>query len=402
MVFNYLLPDHSPDVFNPPETYNSKTIADTVIEKLLGGLKRWDGVYFMHIAEHGYTYENCLAFFPMFPFTVRLLGNTLLLPLQYIMNMNNVLLVAAVLVNMYCFIQSAKALNELGKEVTGNEKLAYKAVILYCVNPASVFFTAPYSESMFAMFLFKGLIECENKSRLKASFYFGLAALTRSNGIVLVGFILYFKAKDIISSLVSIWNNRNMDRETKKLTYTSLIMFVALPTLILILVCVAPFALYQYYAYRKFCDYSATSRDLPPNILKYGRERQYKMAHTGYSKWCYWKLPLSYSYIQNNHWGVGFLQYYEIKQIPNFALAAPMVILCTLAIYQYVRTRWKLCKTLGLVSTVADSKKTDEVPKRHVGFFADGCFVHICYMAFLVLFGLFFMHVQVGLGTVQL
>ena len=35
------------------------------------------------------------------------------------------------------------------------------------------------------------------------------------------------------------------------------------------------------------------------------------------SLWCDKLIPLPYSYIQDSYWNLGFLRYFELKQIPN-------------------------------------------------------------------------------------
>jgi hypothetical protein len=43
--------------------------------------------------------------------------------------------------------------------------------------------------------------------------------------------------------------------------------------------------------------------------------------------WCHDVIPLAYSAVQRNFWNVGFLRYYSVNQIPNFALTIPIIVL---------------------------------------------------------------------------
>lgn len=48
---------------------------------------------------------------------------------------------------------------------------------------------------------------------------------------------------------------------------------------------------------------------------------------------------------------IGFLRYYEIKQIPNFLMAAPMITLSAVGIYSYLMHDTRRALTLGRDST---------------------------------------------------
>ncbi len=52
----------------------AKTPLDTVVWTLFGSYMKWDSIYFMRIAEVGYEYEQQLAFFPLYPLCMRIVG----------------------------------------------------------------------------------------------------------------------------------------------------------------------------------------------------------------------------------------------------------------------------------------------------------------------------------------
>lgn len=398
IFFNALIPDHDPHAFNPPSV-EEKESADEWVVTLFEGFRRWDGVYFLHVAEHGYSYENTLAFFPLFPLVVRLVGNSLLYPLQYAMNYNSVLLVSAVLINFFCFIQAAKVLYLLSLRVLGDKTLAFRTAQLFCINPASIFFSAAYSETIFALLSFTGMLQLECGNTVWSSLSFGISGLCRSNGLVNAGFVLYAAFKKFSNHLT----NLSKLSETDNVYIQALFTFgkTCAATVLHLVLCVLPFIVYQYSSFTIFCNRNASAKDLKPHILQYGNQLKYKMAHTGLSPWCYESVPLSYSYVQTNHWDVGFMKYYEQKQLPNFLLATPMVCICLAALVHYLKRNWVFFLTLGLYHPADDNyKKTeemvDESQQKDYGFYNKRCYVYLVHMIFLVVIACLFMHVQVS------
>lgn len=415
-IFNFLIPDHDANVFLPP-TAAKRRLSDVFVDFLLSGFRRWDGVYFMHIAEHGYTYQNTLAFFPLFPMAVRTLANTLLYPLQGVLSYHSVLLLSSTILNTVVFVQSAKVLHKLALCLLKDQTLAFQAVQLYCVNPASIFFSAAYSETLYALCTFSGMLKLEEDHLVSSAVCFALSGATRSNGLVNFGFIVYRKARDVAQKCSKAKDVAQKWCQTTSaptpllqvsllLKLSIIILKATATTLPLLGIVCLPFALYQYYAYQVFCDSTASAQDLPAHIINYGRQQNYTMPYMDAGSWCRDKIPFSYSYIQKHHWDVGFLEYYQYKQLPNFLLAAPMVLICVACAVSYFRRMPWFCVTLGILSassTVSDEyKKTDETkdtigdPKAKLKFSDPRLYPYIVHTTFLCVFGMLCMHVQVG------
>lgn len=383
VVFNCIIRDHDAQVFNPPKGVD-QNIADVVVDITFGGFRHWDGVYFLHIAEHGYTYENTVAFFPLFPLIVRAVANSALFVLQYCMSYASVLLISAVIVNTVCFVLSAVALYELGRIVLANDVLAYRAAQFYCINPASIFFSAAYSESCFALLAFRGMLMLERNCWMSSAVFFALSAAARSNGLVNIGFVLHRAGRDMVAWMLLYVQSR------AKLSFFGFGLRVCQLGILLVL-CVVPFGACQYHVYSVFCNLQASYRDLPDYVREYGNKQGYRMPYMGQSVWCSAWLPLSYSYIQRSHWNVGFLNYYKFKQIPNFVLAAPMAMLCIWMIVSYVYKHMSHCLHVGLLP-YGDAC---HVKKNQCHCLPKTCFVYVAHAAFLLMFGILYMHVQV-------
>lgn len=143
------------------------------------------------------------------------------------------------------------------------------------------------------------------KYGLGSAVMFALAAGVRSNGILLSGFFLYdFLRFSVANCMQQSWWRR--------------IKF-ALWTMGQVALTFAPYVCLQGYAYYLYCTPYGN-----PNVASLSQEAQ--TAYLAQSHpWCLHRLPHIYNFVQGRYWNVGLFKYYQISQIPNFLLAAPIV-----------------------------------------------------------------------------
>ncbi|KAJ8340809.1 hypothetical protein SKAU_G00331000 [Synaphobranchus kaupii] len=349
-VFNALIPDHAADAFRPPRGEEPGPL-DGGVEALLGGLARWDAEHFLFIAERGYLYEHNHAFFPLLPLSLRVTAAVLLRPLAGWLTLRGRLLLAVALLNSALFLLSAVALYELSRLVLGDRRLALVSSLLFCLTPANVFLAAGYSESLFCAMTFVGLRLLERGSPLRASLLLSLATATRANGLINVGFLVYLPLRWGLSQARG------------------------------------------FYGYRTFCTPSVLPEQVSPALLALAEVKGYRVpdASRPPPPWCSARPPLLYSYIQDVYWDVGFLRYFQLRQIPNFLLALPVALLVAMAAWSYAAASPALCLRLGLWGE--GLKGGAEKPA--AGFLNPRVFVYVVHCGVLLAFGLFCMHVQV-------
>lgn len=366
-VANWLIPDHNAGVFLSPMPYASnKTICDRIVDAGLGGFRRWDAEYFLHIAEHGYTYENSMAFYPLFPFAVRYATYTVraMLPLDVPCADRTQLLLIAVILNMIFFARAANALYTLTLDVFRDRRMARIAVTLFCFNPASIFFSAPYTESLFSWMCFSVMLKCRQKRFASAAIALAASIWCRSNGLINFGFVAFYLIK---------YTQRGFPSIVKSISKFISMAFVA----------TGAFFIVQVYFYLLYCtEYRV---DLPPHLIRFAHENNLVTAGADnrtieQSPWCHKPIPISYGYIQSTYWNVGFFNYYELKQLPNFLLAAPILVIIMFNCCRYFVKNMQVTLTLGLVPF----KGTDT-----------NQFVFIVHAFALAVFCVFFVHIQV-------
>jgi hypothetical protein len=144
---------------------------------LVAPAARWDSVWYLTIAEHGYGDKHDhaqAAFYPLYPLLMRVLGWVVGSPL-----------VAGILVSLACFLVALVLLHKLALLELGARD-ARATVLLVAFFPAAFFFSAVYSESLFLLVSVGAFLAARNGRWAWAGALGGLAALTRNSGVLLL------------------------------------------------------------------------------------------------------------------------------------------------------------------------------------------------------------------------
>ena len=134
------------------------------------------------------------------------------------------------------------------------------------------------------------MFACARRQYLRATLYFSVAAAFRSNGVLLA---LYVPWSLVVHPFLLSSTLPSLDVVFAACFYT------ILPLL--------PSLFHQRDAYRVFCLAAAAN-------------------HAQQSSWCNNLIPSIYTHVQRTYWHVGFLSYWTPSQLPNIALALPLLV----------------------------------------------------------------------------
>eukprot|EP00890_Picochlorum_soloecismus_P006266 jgi/Picsp_1/6640/NSC_03983-R1_gpi mannosyltransferase 2 len=284
----------------------------------LKGMAPWDSVYFVRLAKCGYEDDQIFAFFPLLPWLMRY-GKVLVVSVVQVLqrsvlfgwidltdyNDYSIYIGVGLTVNLLAFCVAAIGLHRLSLKTVKDKKVSALAVVLFCLNPASVFYSAVYTESLFAMFTWWALLSLKLHSESRKPFtlfsnywvsvgMFAMASAVRSNGTLAVWFLLYHLIRESVESTQ---------------TWVQLMKKI-------------------YKGWQTFCK-DGSGADVPD--------------------WCHWNIPSVYTYVQATYWDVGFLNFYEkIKRLPWVVQSIPVVALSFLACWTWACHDWIRVFTLSL------------------------------------------------------
>jgi Mannosyltransferase (PIG-V) len=142
---------------------------------------RWDSVWFLRIAEHGYSSASHAdaAFYPLYPAAVSGLGRVLLG--HYVL--------AGLLISLAASLGAFLLLHRLAEQRLGADG-ARRAVLYLAVFPMSLFLIAAYTESLFLLLALAAFELAERRRWLLAWTTAGLALVTRIAGLALLPALL--------------------------------------------------------------------------------------------------------------------------------------------------------------------------------------------------------------------
>jgi Mannosyltransferase (PIG-V) len=148
--------------------------ASSILNLAFAPAARWDSVWYLGIAKSGYFSRSAPAFYPLYPLLIHL-GTTVFGSALFVGTLIS-------LVSMTVGLQLVHRLARLDL----SEPQARATVLLVAFFPVSLFLSAVYTEALFLM-LSVGAIYAARLDRWAwAGVLGGLAAATRSNGVLIV------------------------------------------------------------------------------------------------------------------------------------------------------------------------------------------------------------------------
>jgi hypothetical protein len=135
---------------------------------------RWDSVFFVRIAEHGYDHSSA-AFYPLYPGLVAALGRVF----------GGHYVLAGIVISLAAALGAFMLLQRLAVGRLG-EGGAGRAVVYLAIFPMALFLQAVYSESLYLVLVLAAFVAAERGNFWAAGVLTGLAILTRVTGVALL------------------------------------------------------------------------------------------------------------------------------------------------------------------------------------------------------------------------
>ena len=258
---------------------------------------RWDSIHFAKIVYRGYEFDLQFAFFPLWPYVLKLLlpiaDEAYLTLLSFTANL--ILLVWSTFILRKILLRALK----LQLSTERSNLLLSCAIFAHILSPASIFFSSIYSESLYCVLKWSAILCLSQNKVLLSSLFIALASCTRSTGSLNIVFVITYMIYPIVTKAYAQISLR---------PFSTMSMSLWLSLCLLVLSATLPPLLWSSAGYYTMCNSSSSTSP----------------------SYCHSISPLSfYSHMQEMHWGVGLLRFYQLRQLPNIMIG---VLPCALAL----------------------------------------------------------------------
>lgn len=272
--------------------------------------------------------------------------------------------IAALLISTVCYLGAIVMMYHLTYRVFANnysypnnpfttEYIAYMSTLLFILSPSNIFMTAGYTESLYTLLCFTGMYFIEDGSSFDngrketnndisifrsklcsftlATVCFTLASGVRSNGFLLMGYIVYGYTVFVLQLCY---------RNTIFVTVTSLfrtqvrLILLTMVTIVSCVIIMLPYISFQLWSgSNRYCyrskDMNNNTSSLFLESIEPSRPPNDSSTPTPLPAWCNTtnSIPPMYNTIQELYWNVGLWRYWELKHIGMFILPFPIFII---------------------------------------------------------------------------
>lgn len=175
--------------------------------------KQWDAAHYIGIAENGYVNEGDarlhIVFYPLFPMLIRLLNS-----------ITGDSLISSAVISNVCLLLAAFFLYEIAFQAYG-KKTAAISVWLMMFSMGAVFYSVPYTESLF-LFLTVACIYFARKRHFWLALLLGaLSSLTRLPGAAVAVCVFFEMIRSHLGYIRRAWDKRQRFKRALKVSVIS-------------------------------------------------------------------------------------------------------------------------------------------------------------------------------------
>lgn len=194
-------------VFGGRFPYADRVLTITQLPNWIWGFGNFDGVHYLRIAQDGYAAQYSQAFFPLYPFLIRIFS--LLFPRAANLDIrfftDPAYFYSGLILSNAFFLAALYYFYKLLR-IDFNERTSFLSVIFLLIFPTSFFFGAVYSESLFLLLVVLAVYLIRKGSFFWGAVLIAFASATRVFGIFLIPLYLIevFKSRNKLNYLWSL------------------------------------------------------------------------------------------------------------------------------------------------------------------------------------------------------